>query len=72
VNANSKVDLRRKPPNIMKLCRLRYWGCIIWTLWRMVSFILRIVDLSSVLVILFDSEDEEEVDVGTVAVVEVG
>jgi len=37
-----------------------------------VSFILRIVDLSSVLVILFDSEDEEEVDVGTVAVAEVG
>lgn len=29
VNASSKVDFRRKPPKIMKLWRLRYWGCII-------------------------------------------
>jgi len=33
VKASSKVDLSRKPPNIMKLCRLRYWGCMIWTDW---------------------------------------
>ena len=31
VKASSKVDFRRKPPKIMKLCLLRYWGCIIWT-----------------------------------------
>jgi hypothetical protein len=32
VKASSKVVFRRKPPKIMKLWRLRYWGCIIWTL----------------------------------------
>lgn len=33
VNASSKVDFRRNPPKIIKLCRLRYWGCIICTDW---------------------------------------
>lgn len=28
-NASSKVCLRRKPPKIIKLCRLRSCGCII-------------------------------------------
>jgi len=41
VKASSKVDLRRKPPKIMKLWRLRYWGCIIWTDWTTVEDIQR-------------------------------
>lgn len=41
VKASSKVVLRRKPPNIMKLWRLRYWGCIIWTDWMRVDSIQR-------------------------------
>lgn len=36
MNANSKVDFKRNPPNIMKLWRLRYCGCIIWTEWMVV------------------------------------
>lgn len=37
VKASSKVDLRRNPPKIIKLCLLRYWGCIIWTEWIVVE-----------------------------------
>jgi hypothetical protein len=29
LKASSKVCFRRKPPKIMKLCRFRYWGCMI-------------------------------------------
>ena len=36
VKASSKVVFRRKPPKIMKLWRLRYWGCMIWTDWMLV------------------------------------
>jgi len=39
VKASSKVDLRRKPPKIMKLWRFRYWGCIICTDWMRVDSI---------------------------------
>lgn len=40
MKASSKVDFRRKPPKIMKLWRLRYWGCMIWTDWIWVFFML--------------------------------
>ena len=33
VNASSNVDFSRNPPKIMKLCRFRYWGCMICTVW---------------------------------------
>lgn len=36
VKASSKADFKRKPPKIMKLWRLRYCGCMIWTLWILV------------------------------------
>ena len=36
VNASSNVCFRRKPPKIMKWCRLRYCGCMIVAVWRRV------------------------------------
>lgn len=39
VKASSNVDFSKKPPKIMKLWRLRYWGCMIWTDWMVVDLI---------------------------------